>query len=48
MYGADRLKGFMVKTNLHQFIVLFDRETLMNLFKTAGLRNKNRNLCYTA
>ena len=48
MYGADRLKGFMVKTNLHQFIVLFDRETLMNLFKTAELRNKNRNLCYTA
>ena len=32
MYGADRLKYFMVRTNLHQFIVLFDRENLMNLF----------------
>lgn len=27
MYGAVRLKGFMVKRNLHQLIVLFDRET---------------------
>ena len=32
MYGADRLKCFMVRTNLHQLIVLFDRENLMNLF----------------
>ena len=27
MCGAVRLKGFMVKKNLHQLIVLFDRET---------------------
>ena len=35
MYGAGRSKGFKVRTNLHQFIVLFDQATLMNIFKTA-------------
>ena len=35
MYGAGRSKGFKVKTNLHQFIVLFDQATLKNIFKTA-------------
>ena len=33
MYGAGRLKGFIVKANLHQFIVLFEREALMKYLR---------------
>ena len=40
MYGTDRLKCLMVKTSLHQFIILFHRETIMSLFKTTELRKK--------